>query len=111
MAGPAMSTWKRCHLLFDRNSSGAPLRWSSTVSPAIFTKPPSGMAAILYSVPPRVNPSRRGPKPTEKASTRTPTRRAARKWPSSWTKTSTPITKAKESSVVNTAVGPLHWQF
>ena len=37
IAGPAIRTWKRCHFVFDRNSSSRPSRLSSTVSPAIFT--------------------------------------------------------------------------
>ena len=37
IAGPMMSTRKRSHLVFDMNSSGAPLRFSSPCSPAIFT--------------------------------------------------------------------------
>ena len=37
IAGPAMRTWNRSHLVRDRNSSGLPLRVSSGFSPAIFT--------------------------------------------------------------------------
>ena len=37
IAGPASRIWKRCHLVFDRNSSAAPCGWSSGFSPAIFT--------------------------------------------------------------------------
>ena len=46
IAGPMMRTWKRSHFDFDRYSSGWPVRLSSTVSPAIFTKPPSGTALM-----------------------------------------------------------------
>ena len=42
-----------------------------------------------------------GPNPSENVSTRTPTRRAARKCPSSWTKMRTPRTKRKARRVVN----------
>ena len=37
MTGPMIRTWNRCHFVFDRNSSGAPVRASSGFSPAIFT--------------------------------------------------------------------------
>ena len=37
MTGPMMRIWNRCHFDFERNSSGAPLRGSSGVSPAILT--------------------------------------------------------------------------
>ena len=37
MTGPMMSTWKRCHLVFDRNSSARPVRAPPGFSPAIFT--------------------------------------------------------------------------
>ena len=37
ITGPMMRTWKRCHLPFERYSSGAPVRASSGFSPAILT--------------------------------------------------------------------------
>ena len=46
MAGPAMAITKRCQRGCDMNSSGAPLRVSSGLSPAIFTYPPSGSALM-----------------------------------------------------------------
>ena len=79
ITGPITRTWKRCHFVFERNSSGAPVRESSTVSPAIFTYPPSGIALMQYSVSPRRNDSSFGPKPSEKVRTRTPIRRAIMK--------------------------------
>ena len=62
----------------------------STPSPSILTKPPSGMAASTYSVSPRRNPNRVGPKPIENFSTFTPFHLASRKWPSSWMKMTKP---------------------
>ena len=41
---------------------------------------------MQYSVSPRVKLTSFGPKPSENVSTRTPMRRAIRKWPSSCTK-------------------------
>src|SRR5262245_12365089 len=55
---------------------------------------------MLYSVSPRLNLTMVGLKPSWNFSTRMPTRLAARKWPSSWTNTSTPSTKANDKSVV-----------
>jgi hypothetical protein len=37
ITGPMIRTWNRSHLVFERNSSGAPDRGSSGLSPAIFT--------------------------------------------------------------------------
>jgi hypothetical protein len=37
ITGPMISTWNRCHFVFERNSSGAPVRGSSAASPAILT--------------------------------------------------------------------------
>jgi hypothetical protein len=37
ITGPMTRTWNRSHLVFDRNSSGCPVRGSSGDSPAIFT--------------------------------------------------------------------------
>ena len=37
MVGPMIRTWNRSHFDLDRNSSGAPDRASSGLSPAIFT--------------------------------------------------------------------------
>ena len=37
ITGPMIRTWNRSHLVFERNSSGWPVRGSSGVSPAIFT--------------------------------------------------------------------------
>src|SRR5215203_1973222 len=53
-----------------------------------------------YSVSPRVNDRTLGPNPSENVRTRTPIRRAIRKWPSSWTKISTPRTNKKLRMVV-----------
>ena len=58
---------------------------------------------MQYSVSPRLIFRSFGPKPSEKVRTRTPTRRAIRKWPSSWTKISTPRTNRKARSVVTIA--------
>ena len=70
-------------------------------SPGILTKPPKGSALIEYKVSPRLMPSRRGGKPTPNSSTRTPASFAAVKWPSSWTKTTTPKT-AMNARIVTT---------
>ena len=37
MTGPMIRIWNRSHFVFDMNSSGAPDRGSSGLSPAIFT--------------------------------------------------------------------------
>ena len=37
ITGPMISTWNRSHLVFDRNSSGAPVAARLGLSPAIFT--------------------------------------------------------------------------
>ncbi len=100
MIGPMISTWKRCHFVFDRNSSEEPVRTSSGFSPAIFTYPPSGMALTQYSVSPLLKDRILGPNPSENVRTRTPMRRAIRKWPSSCTKISTPSTKMNARKVV-----------
>ena len=55
---------------------------------------------MQYSVSPRLTFRIFGPKPSENVSTRTPTRRAARKWPSSCTKISTPSTNRNARRVV-----------
>ena len=49
--------------------------------PVIFTKPPSGIQPIPYSVSPRWKRSGVRPKNSEKRSTRMPTALAAAKWP------------------------------
>src|ERR1051326_5611714 len=105
MIGPITSTWNRCHLPLDRNSSAAPVRASSGFSPAIFTYPPSGIALMQYSVPPRLTLTSFGPKPSENVSTRTPMRRAIRKCPSSCTKISTPRTNRKARVLVTSSPG------
>ncbi len=51
--------------------------------PVIFTKPPSGMAPIPYSVSPRRNLAIAGGKKRKKRSTRIPTALAAVKCPNS----------------------------
>src|SRR5688572_23835074 len=43
-----------------------------------------------------------GPNPIENRSTPTPTRRATRKWPSSWIRMSSPMTTTNDRIVVNT---------
>src|SRR3989442_3733315 len=53
-----------------------------------------------YSVSPRLNLMMVGLKPSWNFRTRMPTRLAARKWPSSWTKTSTPSTKTNARMVI-----------
>src|SRR6185295_10409334 len=54
---------------------------------------------MLYSVSPRLNLTMVGLKPSWNFRTRIPTRLAARKWPSSWTKTSTPSTNTNASGI------------
>src|SRR5215207_8878894 len=49
--------------------------------PVIFTKPPSGIAPIPYSVSPRLTDHSFGGKKRKKRSTRMPTALAATKWP------------------------------
>src|SRR5262245_55648905 len=56
------------------------------------------MMLMQYSVSPRRMLNSFGPKPSENVSTRTPCQRATMKWPSSWTKTSTPRTNKNGSS-------------
>ncbi len=51
--------------------------------PVIFTKPPSGMTPMRYSVSPIVLLTIGLPKNSEKRSTRMPTALAAPKWPAS----------------------------
>src|SRR6185437_7229037 len=51
--------------------------------PVIWTKPPNGIGAIWKVVPLCSNPSKVGPKPMEKRSTRMPHSRATRKCPPS----------------------------
>ena len=106
-----MSTWKRCHLLFDRNSSGAPLRWSSTVSPAIFTNPPSGMAAILYSVPPRVKPSRRRTETDRKGEHSHADAPGREEMPQLVDENEHADHKSERQERRQHGFGPLHWQF
>ena len=55
------------------------LSCSSGPSPSILTKPPRGRAARTYSVSPRRQPKRVGPKPIENFSTLTPFHLARRK--------------------------------
>src|SRR6266498_3995785 len=92
MAGPAAAIASLPGHGWDRNSSRLPgmvPSWPG-LSPAIWTKPPSGIHARRYSVPPRVSLIRAGPKPRENLRTLTPRHFATRKWPSSWTKITRP---------------------
>jgi hypothetical protein len=93
---PAEITTIRCHTGFERNSHGcgslaanSASMLSSTI-PEILTYPPSGIAPSRYSVSPMVFPNTRGGNPIENCSTRIRKSLAARKWPSSWTKISSP---------------------
>src|SRR6185369_5437557 len=61
---------------------------------------------MQYSVSPRLTLISFGPKPSENVSTRTPMRRAIRKWPSSCTKMRTPRTNKKASTVNISPGGP-----
>ena len=64
------------------------------------TKPPRGIALITQSVPfLSVKRAMRGPKPTEKVSTRMPNARMARKCPHSWKATMTTMVTIKASTV------------
>src|SRR3990170_3591231 len=54
---------------------------------------------MRYSVSPRENPNRRGPKPMENRTTFTPRAFAAMKWPSSWTKMSPPRRRTIEAAL------------
>src|SRR5439155_128566 len=67
------------------------------------------MAERAYSVSPRRRDSTTGPKPIEKRCTRIPSRLATVKWPSSWTKTSTPSATAKASNEISGPV--MKWAF
>src|SRR6185503_18541070 len=62
---------------------------------------------MQYSVSPRLKLSSFGPKPSENVITRTPMRRAIRKWPSSCTKISTPRTNRKARALVTMSPGRL----
>ncbi len=83
IVGPATRMMKRCQGGLAPKLSGAS---SSPFSPAIFTKPPRGIALIEYRTPPRRQPLTRGGKPRPNSSTRTPKTRAIVKCPSSWTR-------------------------
>ena len=74
---------------------------TSSSIPCIFTYPPSGMAEMTYSVPPRSNPRMRGPRPMEKRSTPIPTDLAAQKCPSSCTRIRTPRRTIKARIVMH----------
>ncbi len=80
-------------------ASSPPSRADASSIPAMRTYPPSGRAEMTYSVSPQRNPATRGPKPMEKRGTSMSTDLAAIRCPSSWTKTSTPMTMRKATSV------------
>ncbi len=81
ITGPASAIAMRCHtgraLKAREISSGGSS--SPGTSPSIFTKPPSGSAAITYSVSPMRRANSDGPKPIENFSTFTPSHLATAK--------------------------------
>ena len=80
---------------------------TSPSSPSMRTNPPSGIQLRLYRVPCHMTDVIRGGKPIPNSSTVMPARLATRKWPSSWTSTSTTRTPRKAATVPMTSIRPI----